>query len=591
MRHAIVACLMSALIAGSAAAEEDWERERREESHQIELRELDKRLPKIEPGPGRDRATVQEPPWCKEAGDEGATTLGAIGRSLDSAKQYWSAIFDAARTTCRFPKEKVVHKAVAVIMQMWINLTGLPEAQALEAFKARLDAQRFEADQKKLCAALEISDEWQGEEKAFMEARRRLFNCTDKWPMWADPAVSLPDDLVTYLDASSTEVDELVRLAVVIDSSQFALGEPSSYFDKQLLSYIVHHVDYAALSDEKVLKLLDAAPYKGNVFARTVIVESLGNARMGIAAVEAAVQKKSSDPDWKELLVTAPGRGVAAWNKAAEKHRDAIARSNEFERAFWGPSRKAVRGCWAKLEPDFVAVARTLDAKSDVSFLEGLSDPIASLLFARLAACAAVDGGVDSHYAERLIRLTPEVRTSRGPRLAAYYAALDALSAILEDRTKFPVTAQDLPWIKSQALYDASFRALSGGGGMGFVGDDGAGVVKKVKKVKDGLQVTFVTEKTKVMSQSCTETNKIVTFRHDGTPIYYRSCRDTGMVTIDITPDDITIPEAWADNIAAGVWLEFESKIGEAPARVALPTAVYKDKAKKKLVNWHGFGL
>ena len=127
---------------------------------------------------------------------------------------------------------------------------------------------------------------------------------------------------------------------------------------------------------------------------------------------------------------------------------------------------------------------------------------------------------------------------------------------------------------------------------MGWVGDGGEGTVKAATKGAKGTTITFVTTKAQVMSQSCTETNRIVMFANDGRPIYYRSCKDTGLVTIDTTPESIVIPVAeWADGIKPGVILKFEATRGKGDQRLGMPVTAYADKTKKKLVNWMGFGL
>lgn len=551
----------------------------------------------VAPDPGRDTAPVRSPPWCDGLKLEGSWSPSAIGRSIQQAQRDgWTGYLEAAQITCHFPKAAPVQKAVAIIEQAWINITGLSEAQALETFKARLAADKLKADKEKLCDALSISEEVEGEERAFMTARRVLFGCVqkgwaDKQPVWADSGEHVPDDLVGFVDASSVEPDPLVRLALVVDHLRFVWGAHNDYFDKTLVAaYVPDQVDYQALSVPATMKVLDAAPYQGNSYARTVVLESLGRAKLGIGLVEDEVKKKTNDADWKELLVTAPQRGVADWTKEMTRWKDAFARSNAFEHVFWGPSRRASKGCWPALYKDFVAVAKTLKHGSFVEFKESLSDPIASLLYSRLSACAAID--LDKNYAAQLLNISRDTRAARGPRLAAYYAALDALGKIRDDRTKFPIQPADFWFMKSRALYTRAYDVVSRGKqGMGFVGDGGKGVVKSAAHGPKGVVVQFETQKHTEMGRSCVETNHILTFRGDGSPIYYQKCHETGLITVNDTPGGITIPNDWAGGVAVGSALEFDAGIGPAPARMGLPKAVYSDKAKKKLVNFYGIGL
>lgn len=124
---------------------------------------------------------------------------------------------------------------------------------------------------------------------------------------------------------------------------------------------------------------------------------------------------------------------------------------------------------------------------------------------------------------EALFKVGADVRPSRGMRAAAYYAAVEAFGPIKADREKFPIEKKDL----SQALqlendlikgaYD--HKSASKYDAMGWVGDQGSGTVKSTKKIKEGLEVTFVQTKQQFMGHSCTETNRIVQFRTDGSPM------------------------------------------------------------------------
>jgi hypothetical protein len=596
MRAAMKVLGLSMLFvtAGSAAYAQGDDREAQHRKDDLER--LAREMPVVAADPGRDAAPVRSPPWCDAVKPSGSYGPSAIARSFKQAQHDgWGGYLETAMITCFFPNEPAVQKATAAIEQAWINLTGLSEPEALETFKARLAADTYKADKEKLCDQLTVSEEVQGEELSFMTARRALFGCTkkgwaDKYPLWADNGTHVPDDLVTYVDASSIPVDEVVRLALISDHVRFVFGEHNEYYAQRLLSYVTDQFDYLAFTPATVMKVLDAAPYQNNAYARGVLLESIGRAKLGILAITDDVNKKAADADWKELLVLAPQRGIADWTKEMTKWKDVFARSNAFEHAFWGPSRKAMKGCWPALYKDFNTVAKTLKHTSAHEFKEALSDPIASLLFSRLGACAAVDG--DGNYAMALLTVSRDLRASRGPRLAAYYAALDALSKILEDRTKFPVDAKSFWFMKSNALYTASFSAANGRKkGVGFVAQSAKGIVKSASKGANGVVVQFQTEKHQEMGRTCVETGHILTFRTDGSPLYYQKCHDTGLITVNDTPGAVTIPADWATGIVAGAALEFEAAIGPPPARLALPKAVYSDKSKKKLVNFYGLGL
>ena len=182
------------------------------------------------------------------------------------------------------------------------------------------DGDRVAADQHKLCDALVVSGEVEGEDKAFMGARRALFGCPDQ-ALWISE-IRLPDDLGNFLDSSATEPDELVRLARVIDRSHFVFATRDSNFERGVVGYAIDQIDYKGLSAQRVLAELDQPPYKGNTYAQTVALESLGRARLAIKAVEVEVQSRSTDADWKAALVTAPQQAIDQWTQLAARTKD-----------------------------------------------------------------------------------------------------------------------------------------------------------------------------------------------------------------------------------------------------------------------------
>jgi hypothetical protein len=593
---ALFACALSltSLVPGSARADDDWERERAAEGMKGEFKELAERVKIVAAGAGLDTAKTQAPPWCSavKLEDVGSPRPAAMARTVESAEQYsnvFDGYFTAAAQACLYPKEKAVQQMVQHIVQSWINKTGVTEAQAIEIIKLNLDADKMKADRDKLCASYKVDDEVDGETRAFTGAVKAMM-CEGTWNGRA--TYGIPDGLEAYMD-SNPNPEQLVRLAVI-------LNQVGGYYDadkaedRDFLPYIRTQVDILAFKPDEALKALDQAPYKGNIYAKATLWQSVGVAKMNLAKFKGALAKRTADADWKELLVTAPQRGIAEWTKLAEEYKTELANSTAFEAKLFGPSKKAMKGCWPQLKADFLKVAKTLDTKSQVAFEDALSHPVASTLFSRLVGCAAVDQ--DPAYTSVLSARTAKMRKQRGPRAAAYYAALSSLGQILEDRTKFSVKPEALGsmWFSEleKAISDNYSTSDSKIDVMGFVGDDGAAPVKSTKKTKGGIEIQFVTDKIKVMSQSCTPTNRIQSIDTNGNVYYYQNCKDAGLVTVDRTPDPITVPEEWAENIKKGVWIEFAVSRGHSAAeRIALPVAVYGDKNKKKLVNWYGFGL
>lgn len=557
------------------------------------------------PDLGVQTAKAQAPSWCKSVKDPTAngSSAGALSRTLDAGVNDHTSLIKAAEMVCLWPSDPGVAHAVQIIVQRWMNWTGESQAQAVESLTLRVNEDKFKADGDKLCTVLKVDGEVGGEENQFKLAELALVGCsyghTDS-PLWLGNNTGVTNDLFPFLDLSATEPSELVRLAYILTSQKYIFSNEKTYFDHAFVSYVVTQVDLKALSDAGLTKALSAPPFAGNTYARAVGIESEALARLAAANIQKEVDARSAkDPGWKTLLVTAPAAGLKTWTDMAVKYKDQISNSNEFEHKWYGPSKKAYAGCWKQLHDDFLTVLKDQKHGNENEMKDALQNPIVGLLYGRLVACASSDK--DFAYVEALFKVGADVRPSRGMRAAAYYAAVEAFGPIKADREKFPIEKEDLSQAlrlendlikgaylhKSASKYDA----------MGWVGDQGSGTVKSTKKIKEGLEVTFVQTKQQFMGRSCTETNRIIQFRTDGSPMYYQNCHDTGLQLENTTPAPIVIPDPeWEVGVKAGAVVAFWStrnavKLGDKSERYGLPTTIYADKNKKKLVAWMGFAM
>lgn len=513
-------------LGGTAAAQSDeWQKQERErvdaERWKSGREQLDGALKHPAARPGLETAPVRAPTWCASVKDPPRHNPSSIRMHLEGvSRNGTNELLLAAAALCDEPNEPVYQRTAAEIEQLWINNTGLSDKQAVESITARIDSRTFEAAKKQLCDALTVSDEVAGELRVHMSARRDLFDC-GSGVLQHHMAVPPMGTLVPYLDASATEPDELVRLDLVDAETNYTNGDASAdYRDKHLAAYAVDQYDYKALAPDKLEKLLDAEPYRGNLYARTVVHETLAHARMELAAIESAVAKHASDDDWKELLVTAPRRGFAAWAKGAAPWKEALARSNEFEMKAFGPSRKALAGCLPPLRKDAVAVLKTLKHGSPEELQQQMSDhPVAGLLMKRLVLCMAADG--DATLASSMRAALERVRVTRGPRSMGYFSALDALSKI--HSATWTSTATPRAWSSRCRRAPRASRWV--------------------------------------------DTNHILQFRADGSPLYQQRCKDTGLFTVNDTPAPIEVASELADGIAPGRLVVFLLLRG--PARTA----------------------
>ncbi len=543
-------------------------------------------------------AKPQAPTWCKnvEGADQRGRNPRAWSRTITSGMSDPEFLIEAAAMACLWETNPETQRGVQVILQVWMNRTGMSQVAAVESLTLRVQKSKFKEDREKLCNALVTPSEIEGEEKYFMLARKTLFCSFRNEPQWAQQNKAVAPELAAFLDMSTNEPDELVRLASVIAHNSYVFAEATEYSERKLVSYVSQQLDLKAISDVALNKVLATPPFAGNRYARAVGIESEAYAQMIARSLKKVVDERTAkDADWKSLLVSAPEKAVADWTAMAAKYKAQIARSNEFEQKFWGASKKAVAGCWPTLRKDFVDVVNDQKHGNANELKEALNNPIAALLFSRVVACASLDQ--DALYAGSLIKVARDVRFARGRRTAAYYGALEAIGPIMADRAKFPVAAKDLDLYQDRSLIDRAYNfqmdRKSEINSVGWVGDAGEGTVKTVKKHAKGTEITFVTTKVQVMGRSCTPTNRILMFRTDGSPLYYENCKDTGFYTVNTTPMTIVLPVAeWAQNIKPGAVMSFEAAPNyDAPFRLALPTYVYADKSKKKLISFAGFAL
>jgi hypothetical protein len=547
----------------------------------LDMKEIAERMPGLAPDPGRDKAPVRPAPWCGSVKlDPHMHPPKYMAMKYEGWKTNGSlALIEAAELSCHWAKPPEMQVAASMIEQTWINLTGLSEPDAVESIAARINTDAWKADKQKLCSALTVSEEDRGEDKAFTETRRALFGCPNDEAQWGDRR-SPPDALLAFLDQSDAPADELMRLSWILARTKGEVGDDTQG-NHRVLSYVTDAYDFRALSPAAALKVLEAPPYAGNLCARVIVKESIGRARIQIATYEESVKKRIKDPEWNELLVKAPQRAIEAYTASAARFKAEIARSNAFEHKVMGPSKRAVAGCQAQLRRDFLNVYRKLPHATENEARDSLSDSVASLLFRRLLVCMNIDGN-DDLASDLTSQLLTQSRRSRGPRIAAYYGSLEALGKIKADRERFPIDADAL------RAHGGSQDVLGNPAGGSSFPTEEKGVVKAVHKAADGLHVKFEHSAHQEMTSSCTPTNRIVQIRSDGTVQYYMKCHDTGLITVNDTPAEITIATELAEGIAPGMLMHFRVKLRN---RDAYPMMVFADKRKTKLVNYYGFGL
>lgn len=538
-------------------------------------------------------ASGARPGWCGPPPSEPFT--GGFDGHLKDYYQDQSKpdykLLGAAVALCRNDTaQPVIKLATREIVQLWMNANGLSAADAVESIKFAADDDARKAGEQKACDALALDPEIGGTDRAFLATKRDLFGCS----------VNVSDSLVRggsmemavpWLDGTTKPIDELVRLAFVYtQATSMAKGFTHSgdYATKSLLHYVTSQFDFRALDAKAALQAVDSDPLlKGNAWAKNIVKNRIGHARLALLTVEEEVAKKTEkSAEWREILITAPQRGHKDFLAATAKYKAELQRSAEVEGRLFGPSRKAMAGCKKTLEADLAAILKPMKRETAEDLIAAINvNPVAGLLFRRFQACVAVDGHVDA--AREMMNLQ-KIRVLRGPRTAAYFAALDAIATIRADRDSFPVHEGLVPFTRDTILHDLTYKLLKGGNQNGFHDSSEQGVIKSMKKGTGGTRLEFAKDKQERWSQSCTLTKRIVTYEHDGDPVYMPSCKGK-VVKLDVSPNPVVVPDTLAAGLAPGRMVSFG--ISDINDRIAMPFEVYKDKKGKNLVAWMTIGL
>jgi hypothetical protein len=329
----------------------------------------------------------------------------------------------------------------------------------------------------------------------------------------------------------------------------------------------------------------------GNEYAKIIAGENLARARADFRMWDAAIKAQAAkDPDFKKVVVDAPAAGWAAWEALYKAEKAIFDEGAEFEKRALSPSLSAVKGCAQKLRPTLAKILKAkkvTDAKGAAEAVKG--DPVAGPTFKRYALCAAMEK--EAALAETLDVALMKSRPHRGPRVAAYFAAVEAAAAVVADRPKFAVKPAVLVSPFDDPLPEATSR-LATGKTPWFIDDDG--VVASTKKVPGGVLVTFKKESYMRQNWNCKNTGRILRINSSGIVEYEHSCTPAGKSEVVTTPRPIVVAEWLAAGIEPGRLVEHKGirpGEGQGDQLGGLPVAVYDGKAQKKLIALWGIEL
>lgn len=574
--------------------------------------------PPTPPGPGLEQAQLRDVPWCGSVHARDPEWWMHVVDDLHqyrNNRHYETRLFELAGGVCSEPGDPLAQRIATEVLQLWINETGMAARDAVESLALRADKDTFQAERTALCDAIKLksdADRYK-ERNALAMARFQLLGCQLNNPLWMQ--TQDVEHLGPYIDRGSVARDDLAHLAWVLHRQHQELEEGG---DEALIGYAVDQFDFHAVSAGAAIHQLDAAPYRGSRYARVMVLESLGRAQLATAKIEALVARRVSDPEWKEMLITAPDRGSAAWNAAAERDKAALARSDEFDRKL--REGGDIHGCQAALRPDFLAMWKTFKHEDILALETAMSDhPLAGLLAQRFARCLIADGDPYTEFvgAELLQEVLFNIRVIPGPRTAAYYAVLDAKAAQRErdrddeeggrrsrrrsqDGEQRPRSSSDSHWApRPLGFHDSSSGVISRLTEVFQYDDDRerhrandgdfvGGVIKSVGKGKAGVHVVFVKKKRLVRGQDCHDTTKIDSVDPKTGKITYRQvCHDKPAHWIEEGPDPVDVPAELAVALQPGRYARFSGIPINDVLRLSskgpkLPLEVYRGVQKAK---------
>jgi hypothetical protein len=273
-------------------------------------------------------------------------------RNLERFKQAryldFSPLFAVAELACKRPDDKDVQRFAGYAVQGYANLTRLNAEEAVRNFTLRMGPTLGDS-KKSLCGALTVDAEAMGPEKTFAETRRTFFGCGGdalggQWS--SNDGHFSSTQLLWYLDTSSQPETELARLAYLLDTVQTPAADASNK-ESSAARYGWLQYDMKGFDTAKLMKELEAEPYKGNTFAQVIVSESLAIYQGNAKEFEAFVKKTAKDADWKRIVYEAPQKAALDWEASAAKYKPAF----EASRAFSIPLFASFRICAVLMKP------------------------------------------------------------------------------------------------------------------------------------------------------------------------------------------------------------------------------------------------
>lgn len=362
-----------------------------------------------------------------------------------------------------------------VIALVAVMMPGVAITLSPSTAEASPSAQAAPAKSSVVCAALKVDAATPADVRAVEKAIGEMLGCKD---VARDPALAF------WTDAPNAS--QLARLAVVADCLPADIDRP-----RDLVEALRCHPDLALLDRAKLDAELEADA-RFDAAAKTTLRETFERTRAKADSwAKQATALAATSPEARAVLIDAPRRAATDWNAAYLANREAVD-------AAFGFSAKSNSGCSGAMRQHLTTYLGKKSAKTPAASAAAMTESIGYPIVDALAQCEQVDGEPLAAQALGTNVLGKSPRWHRGPRVAAYWAGLDALDA--SDG--------------AQRIFGASF-----------------GVFRKFPRASSAVVTRAAQEREQVVAsiRAAKGGTAIVTFEGSSASIYVAAAHSTGL--------------------------------------------------------------
>ncbi|MCB9652445.1 MAG: hypothetical protein H6730_38425 [Deltaproteobacteria bacterium] len=538
----------------------------------------------VTPAIGAPVIARSPPTWC-----EGATiaptdsmmSSGTYSAMLGNSDR-WSMVRRMAEHSCRAPDLESRQAWSQAWRQTIANHTGADSGLIERLFRFALahDDSAIDAAKKAACAKVERTGP--GPARVLGDSQAFALGCQENL-LKSAPEIRIKEQLY-WLDRGPEMQSELARAILIIAELAFDIDYMADDLGKHVMDRLPNH---ALVAHD--LAVLDAAKLRDEV-------EALGTNEYGALHAELALARaqllgrryaalvEKMDPGVGKLTHASP-TGYDAWVATFEAHEPAMRRALDLEDWIIAGKESQIKPCHDEAHAAFVAYAKPLvkGAQDLEQMKAALRDSFGRVLLEASLVCAAYEGKAAIASGLYLWELN-EGEHQRGPRVASYAAMLARYATLASADSRFPVPATKLKRsfdFPSHTWFYTAYETRANNKAGAQNPQDG--VIKSVKKGKNGVVLAFKTDRWMEPIFDCRPSKRIFYVTYSGNVHYHQDCKKTGQTPMSGKLKPVTVPASMASGLKAGQMVTL--LVEENKARSALPLAVYGGKTKDKILG------